>query len=106
MAEIDERMEKQQYEMQTLNEEKQMLEKEYKRIPNPVVSFNSYIHLPCLQSLFRKKLESCRNSKQSVMISEMKTERRVHEMSSIRDEIEQKAAVIKEIQVEVVSLII
>jgi len=42
LAEIDERMEKQQYEMQTLNEEKQLLEKEYKRIPNPVVSLYSY----------------------------------------------------------------
>ena len=38
LAEIDERMEKQQYEIRTLNEEKQLLEKEYNRIPNPVVS--------------------------------------------------------------------
>ena len=33
------------------------------------------------------------------------TERRVHEMSSLRDEIEQKRGVIKEIQIEVVSFI-
>ena len=31
------------------------------------------------------------------------TERRAHEIASVRDEIEQKGAVIKEIQVEVVS---
>jgi len=32
-------MEKQQYEIRMLSEEKQLLEKESKRIPNPVVSW-------------------------------------------------------------------
>lgn len=73
MAEIDERMEKQQYEMQTLNEEKQLLEKEYKRIPDPVVSFSyKLIYLLVYTLLFRKKLKNSKSYKRSVMISGMK----------------------------------
>ena len=100
-------MEKQQYEMQTLNEEKQLLEKEYKRIPDPVVSL-SYIQINicnCLHMAVQEEAKKLQELQTDCNDLRDETERRAHEIGSIRDEIEQKGAVIKDIQIEVVSYI-
>ena len=98
-------MEKQQYEIRMLSEEKQLLEKESKRIPNPVVSCP--LHVVPSNPRVTPQEEARKLQEVQTECNELReeTEKRLHEISSYRDEVDQKNTVIKEIQAEVVSVL-